>query len=252
MIRLNLRLRSALVSVCAGMIFSTLGITSAGATPIYDVFGPLDDATFGGQGIPNDEVTVSSQFIDGDVLITVAMSATQRYSNPPLTNNNAGTYFATTGSNTGGNNQSPNTGALWNWNYYLKVEGSNGAMPVLTDYQINLYYDFNPSFDTPIGSLGVINVTNVLLSSNPSATKIEGSENLMFAYLASSIPGFITAPAGAFNPNAVGEYNFGIQVSKSGWGIETVAMDVQVVPEPTTAVLFGLGLAIAALRLRRK
>jgi hypothetical protein len=252
---MNLSIMSFIKScagICALLAIGALVPATAIATPIYDTFGPLDTATFGGQGIPNDEVAVSSQFIDGDVLITVAMSATQRYSNPALTNNGAGTYFATTGSNTGGNNESPTTGALWNFNYYLKVEGFNGATPVLTDYQINLFYDFNTSFDTPIGLLGNINVTNVLLASNPASTLEEGSENLLFGYLAVAVPGFLTPPPGAFNPNAIGEYNFGIQVSKDGWGVETVAMDVQVVPEPSTLVLFGAGLATAYLFRRRR
>lgn len=215
---------------------------AAQATPIYDTFGPLDDATFGGQGIPNDEVAISSQFIDGDVTIIVAMSATQRYSNPALTNNGAGTYFATPGSNFGGNNESVNEGALWNFNYYMKVVGTNGATPVLADYQIDLYYDFNTGFDTPLGSLGKINVTNAILGSvTPGTTLVEDSQNLMFGFLASPIPGVITPPAGAFDPNALGEYNFAIQVSRNGFGVETVAMDVQVVPEPASLALLTLG-----------
>lgn len=228
-----------------------LAASTAFGTPIYDTFGPLDGATFGGQGIPTEEVAISSQFVDGNNLITVAMSATQRYSNPALTNDGAGTYFATPGSNFGGNNESLTEGALWNFNYYMKVEGLNGATPILADYQIYLYYDFDTGFDTPIGSLGVINATNAILASpTPGATLVEGSENLNFGYLATSIPGFITAPGGAFDPNALGEYNFGIQVSKAGWGVETVAMDVQVIPEPATMGLMVLG-GIALIRRRR-
>jgi hypothetical protein len=244
--------------LCATLAFAVLVSPTAKATPIYDMFGALPDATFGGMGIPNNEVAVGSQFVDGNVLITIAMSATQRYSNPALTNDGAGTYFATTGSNTGGNNESPTTGALWNWNYYMKVEGINGATPVLADYQIDMYYDFNPGFDTPIGSLGVINVTNVLLANSPAATIAQDSQNLMFGFLASSVPGFITAPGGSFDPDAVGEYNFGIQVSKDGWGVETVAMDVQVtggppIPEPGSIVLLGAGVAaLFVIRRRRR
>jgi hypothetical protein len=63
----------------------------------------------------------------------------------------------------------------------------------------------------------------------------------MFAYLASPEPGVISPPAGTFDPDALGEYNFGIQVSKDGWGIETVAMDVQVIPEPASLALMGVG-----------
>ncbi|MEZ6190818.1 MAG: PEP-CTERM sorting domain-containing protein [Phycisphaerales bacterium] len=215
---------------------------AAQATPVYDTFGPLDDATFGGQGIPNDEVAISSQFIDGDVTIIVAMSATQRYSNPALTNNGAGTYFATPGSNFGGNNESATEGALWNFNYYMKVIGTNGATPVLADYQIDLFYDFDTGFDTALGSLGKINVTNAILGSvNPGATLVEDSQNLMFGFLGTTIPGVITPPAGSFDPNALGEYNFAIQVSRAGFGVEAVAMDVQVVPEPASLALLTLG-----------
>ncbi len=225
--------------------------SSAIATPIYDTFGPLDQATFGGQGIPNDEVAISSQFVDGNNVITVAMSATQRYSNPALTNDGAGTYFATTGTNFGGNNESTTEGALWNFNYYIMVEGLNGATPVIADYQVNLYYDFDTGFDTPINDLGVINVTAGILALDPSLTLVEGSENLLFGYLGTPIPGLISPPAGSFDPNALGEYNFGIQVSRAGWGVETVAMDVQVIPEPASLALLLLGSPLIALRRRR-
>jgi hypothetical protein len=224
----------------------------AAATPLYDTFGPLTGANFGGVGIPNDSVAISSQFEDGANTITVAMNATQRYSNPVVTNDGAGTFFAGTGSNTGGNNESALTGALWNFNFYIDVSGP-GA--ILANYDINLFYDFNPAFDNGPADLGVINVTNgILASANPLATNVQGSENLMFSYLATSIPGYLTAPGGAFtsfNPNATGEYNFAIQVSRAGWSVEQVRMDVQVVPVPAAVWLFGSALGLMGLARRR-
>ena len=241
------RTASALTAVAV----ASLAVTAAQATPVFDTFGPLDEATFGGQGIPNDEVAVSTQIVDGDVTITVAMSATQRYSNPALTNDGVGTYYAGPGSNFGGAGQSATEGALWNFNYYLKVEGDNGATPVLADYQIDLDYAFDTGFATPIGSLGSINVTTAILASaTPGVTLAEGSENLNFGFLAAAIPGVISPPAGAFDPNALGEYNFAITVSSAGLPVETVAMDVQVVPEPASLVLGMLG-GVAMIARRR-
>lgn len=224
--------------------------TPAWSAPIFDYFGPLDEATFGGTGIPNDEVAVASQFVDGDNLITVALSATQRFSNPALGNDGAGTYLATPGSNFGGAGESTTEGALWNWNYFIRVESTTGGSPQLTDYQIDLYYDFDPAFDNPLASLGRIDVTSTLLATAPPGTSlVEDSQNLLFGFLAADAPPFVDAPAGSFDQNALGEYNFAIQVSSAGgFGVETVAMDVQVVPEPGTALLLGLGLGILATR----
>lgn len=245
-----MRFTKTLAAVVAATLLAATSQLSA--TPIFDEFGPLDMATFGGQGIPNDEVAVSRQFFDGDNIITVAMSATQRFSNPALTNDGAGTYFATTGSNFGGNNESGTEGALWNFNYYIMVEGLNGALPVLADYQIDLFYDFDTALDNAPPSLGSINVTNAILAgSNPSSTLEEGSQNLLFGFLANPVPGFISPPAGAFDPNALGEYNFGIQVTRAGWSVETVAMDVQVIPEPTSLVFLAVAGVVAINRRRR-
>jgi len=104
------------------------------AAPLYDTFGPLDDATFGGTGIPNDEVAISSQFSNGESLITIAMSATQRYDNPALTNDGAGTYFAGAGSNTPSGTTFE--GALWNFNYYINIDSPGET---LADYESEMY-----------------------------------------------------------------------------------------------------------------
>ncbi len=183
------------------------------------------------------------------------MSATQRFSNPPLSNDGAGTYFATPGSNFGGSGESTTEGALWNFNSFVKVEGLNGATPVLTDYQIDIFYDFDPGFDTALADLGRIDLTASLLAGaggGAGSTLEQGSQNLLFSFLSVDAPPFIDAPVGSFDPNVLGEYNFAIQVSGAGgFGIETVAMDVQVVPEPGTALLLGLGLAgLSTARLR--
>lgn len=231
-----------------------LSTSSVLATPIFGTFGSLPQATFGGQGIPNDEVAVSSKFIDGDVTITVAMSASQRFSNPALTNDGAGTYFANAGSNFGPANESTLAGALWNFNYYVEVEGTNGATPILADYQIDLLYDFDPGLDTPISSLGKIDITNsILASATPATTLAEGSQNLQFGFLGTSVPGFITAPSGVFDPNAIGEYNFALSVSNAGFPVEIVAIDVQTqsIPEPASLAMLSLaGFGLLATRRR--
>ncbi len=219
------------------------------ASPLYDTFGPLDAATFGGTGIPNDEVAISSQFSNGTSLITVAMSATQRYTNPPLTNDGAGTYFAGAGSNIPSGTTLE--GALWNFNYYINIDSTTET---LADYDITLFYDFDPAFDNGPAGLGTINITNAILggSAPTTTTLVEDSQNLMFGFLASDIAGLINAPAGSFDPNALGEYNFGISVSQVGWGVENVRMDVQVVPVPAAVWLFGSGLIGLVGVARRK
>ena len=234
----------------AAVIFSVVP-SAVIASPLYDTFGPLDEATFGGTGIPNDEVAISSQFSNGTSLITVAMSATQRYGNPALTNDGAGTYFAGAGSNTGpGSPLGTAEGALWNFNYYINIDSTTET---LADYEITLFYDFDTAFDNGPAGLGTINVTNAILgSTTPATTLVQDSQNLMFGFLATDLAGLINAPAGTFNPNALGEYNFGIQVSQAGWGVENVRMDVQVVPVPAAVWLFGSGLIGLVGIARRK
>lgn len=238
--------------VAPALLFSLMAPNAAIGSPLYDTFGPLDEATFGGTGIPNGEVAISSQFSNGTSLITVAMSATQRYGNPALTNDGLGTYFAGAGSNTGpGSPPGTVEGALWNFNFYIDIDSPTET---LTDYDITLFYDFDPAFDNgPVG-LGTINVTNGILgSATPGTTLVEGSENLMFSYLATDVTGFLVAPTyPAFDPNALGEYNFGIEVAQAGWGVENVRMDVQVVPVPAAVWLFGSGLLGLVGIARRK
>ncbi|MEO1584673.1 MAG: hypothetical protein AAFR96_08890 [Planctomycetota bacterium] len=236
-------------------IGSVAGLVAFGAVadPVFDEFGPLPQATFGGQGIPNDEVAASTQFVDGENTLTIALSATQRFSNPALGNDGAGTYFATPGSNFGGGGESGTLGALWNFNFYLDVEGPGS--PALTDYQIDFFYDFDPGADTPLGSLGQSNVTAGIFADPMIANDtdlLEGSQNALFGFLALDFPGLQTAPAiGSFDPNALGEYSFLLQVSRAdGFALESVAIDVVVVPVPASAGLLVAGGVLAARRRR--
>ncbi|GAB4551898.1 MAG: hypothetical protein Tsb0013_14080 [Phycisphaerales bacterium] len=226
---------------------------TASATPIFDVFGPLPQATFGGTGIPNDEVAAGSQFVDGTNTITIALSATQRFSNPPLTNDGAGTYFAGPGSNFGGMGESSTEGALWNFNFYMEaVDGSNNPI-ALSNYQIDLYYDFDPAPNTALGDLGRIDVTAGLLAQMDTTNVTQGSQNLNFGFLAAGFPGLVFPPAGTFDPNALGEYTFALTLSEIGGlglPLETVSILVEVVPSaPTLAMLGPVGLL--AMRRRR-
>ena len=104
--------------------------------------------------------------------------------------------------------------------------------------------------------MGTIDVTNAILGTyrHPPHNLGEDSQNLMFRFLASDNPPYLTKPTySPFDPNAIGEYNFAIQVTKSGWNVENVAMDVQVVPIPPAVWLFGTGLfGLVAIARRGK
>jgi hypothetical protein len=227
---------------------------SASAIPIFDVFGPLPEATFGGTGIPNDEVAAGTQFVDGDNTITLALSATQRFFNPPLTNDGAGTYFATPGANTGGpGSTNPNVGALWNFNFYIEAVDALDDPIALTNYQIDLFYDFDPGANTPSSDWGRINVTNGLLAAMDTSNVTEGSQNLNFGFLALPVPGIVSPPPGSFDPNALGEYTLALTISDpaSSLPLETVAINVVVVPSASTLALFAPAGLVAVRRRRR-
>jgi hypothetical protein len=227
---------------------------AASAYTTYDTFGPFPNATFGGSGIPNDSVAAAKQIVQGTDTITIALNATQRFSNPPLTDNGAGIFYATKGSNCGVDTDpvgcpSLNQGALWNFNYYIDVAGGGN----IEDYQIDIYYDFDPAAGTPLGSLGRIDVTAALILNSATATRVEDSQNLLFGFLASGVAGYVFQPGGAFNPNVNGNYQFLITVSDPNFGVplDTVAIEVQVVPVPAAAWLFGSALGLLAWVRRR-
>ena len=230
------------------------------ATPVYTSFGSLPGANFGGTGIPNNAVAKTDVFVNGTDQVTLALTAHGRYSNPAVTDNGAGDYFAGPGQNCGIATDpvgcpSVNQGALWNFAYYINVAGGGK----LSDYQFTLYYDFDPGVNTAFGTLGNINVNNALLATGypgypATATLVQDSENLLFNFLATPVPGIVTVPTvGAFNPNALGEYNFYIGFSKINLPTFTgvVGIDMNVVPVPGAVWLFGSALGLLLSRRSR-
>lgn len=229
------------------------------ATTIFQTFGPLP-ATFGGSGIPNDAVAASSVFVDGSTNITLGLTAHGRYFNPTVTNNGAGVFYAGTGSNCGvatdpSGCPSATQGALWNFGFFVGVSGGSAH---LSDYDFKLYYDTNPGTNTPLASLGVIDLNNAITAGGgtPSTmTVAEGSENLLFNYLSVSVPGVITAPGTAFNPNAIGQYSFYLTATtKTAFpaAVGTVGIDVQAVPEADTWAMLLAGLGLVGVMARRR
>jgi hypothetical protein len=56
---------------------------------------------------------------------------------------------------------------------------------------------------------------------------------------------------GAFNPNALGNYQFAITVSSGSFPLDSVAMEVQVIPVPAAVWLFGSALGLFGVMRRR-
>ena len=231
------------------------------ATPVYTSFGSLPGANFGGTGIPNNAVAKTEVFVNGTDQITLALTAHGRYSNPAVTDNGAGDYYAGTGSNCGTPTDpigcpSVNQGALWNFAYYINVAGGGK----LSDYTFTLYYDFDPGVNTAFGTLGNINVNNALLATGypgypATATLVQDSENLLFNFFATPVAGIVTVPTiGAFNPNVPGEYNFYLSFQKNNLPVFTgvVGIDMNVVPVPAAAFLFPSALGLLGLTRRRQ
>ena len=220
---------------------------AAAITPQFDTFGELNDSTgdnveFGGDGIPNDAVSITRIENNGNN-ITLGLTATPRGSAAPaVTNDGAGTFFAQPGSSepSGDANR-----ALWNFSFFSEVYGGNGT---LADYSFSLFYDFDPAAGTDESEHGVFNAGAFV--GDPASTSVaQGSQNLGFDYLAGSAfidqaPSFMP-----FDPTVAGLYTFSLRafdlnsalLGQSSIRVNVGNVAMNDVPEPSALALLGLG-----------
>lgn len=234
-----------------------LALTAAGAfaqaiTPTFTTFGALPAATFGGSGIPNTDVAITSFAGSAGVPLsafTLGLTATKRCEasglcGADITNNNAGVFSAQSGS------VFSNTAlAGWNISYYA---AGNSKL-----YDFKLLFDFDPAAGTFASALGVGNLTPGPGAVGSTGFVGQDSTNMGFTLNPALIAGGVISPPAfsPFNPNVNGEYSFALVAYNEGTTTEVAraAIILNAVPEPEGYVLglAGLiGLGVTAGRRR--
>ena len=101
-----------------------------------------------------------------------------------------------------------NTGALWNYAYYINVAGDT-----FENCKFCIIYDLDPDTGTPESEMGIIDINGGVVffgGSLPATTLVQDSQNLLFAHHNGGLP-FITAPSHTpFDPDVEGEYNIAL------------------------------------------
>lgn len=207
----------------------------------YDNFGQFNSYD-PGSGIPNDAVATTNFDFLGETF-TLGLTATERCGNPEVTNDGAGTFTASAGSNIP--YCSGIEGASWNFGYFFGMAGNvfsdfDDLLSSLSNenFMVKLSYDVDPSNNE---DYGVFKLSD-FLAFYPDNSEMEDSQNMMFGWL--SNPAYVLPAIGNFNPNSAGTYNFRMDAMYGQDMMSTVAIDVDVVgvPEPSTLAIFALGM----------
>ena len=227
-------MKKLLLAVTASTLIGTATLMAGPVTSAFTTFGTLPGATFGGSGIPNTDVAITTY--EG---VTLGLSATPRYANPSFGNDGAGTFFPSPGADT------PATYGIWNFDFYADPGQASTA-----GYQVGLYYEFDPAYGNDESSLKTLG--RVALSST-----IQDSWNLGMPFLTGGVP--LGGPA--FDPTVAGQYSFILALyNAAGAEVARSAINVDVggtpsVPESgSTAgtLALGLGGIIGASWLQRR
>jgi hypothetical protein len=179
--------------------FACVSATALSIDPAYSTFGTLSGATFGGTGIPNNAVAITT-INDNNRSFTLGLTATPRYSNPAPVNDGAGTFWAVSGGDVDHNKPGY---ARWNVGYYVGIDPN---LSWGSGYSLRLYYDKNAAVDNDVN-------TYIPLS------ETQNSQNLGMTW-----PFY----QGSFNPNATGEYSFALVLLKGDTELGRSAINVNV------------------------
>lgn len=223
-----MKLTSRHILTAAASLVLALQAQAIVITPSYTSFGTLAAATFGGSGIPNDAVAITT--VGG---ITIGLTAHQRGDNVAVSNNGAGKFTAAAGADVSTAPAAVAGYATWNFGYYISG--------LSLGQTATLYFDTNPAAGN--------DVTSTISSLGLALAGPQNSWNLGMSFLGGA----------AFPESSTGEYGFALvvnnalggEVARSAILVNAVSSNTPGVPDSgVTAAMLGLGLC-GAFGLRR-